>query len=262
MEFKNEFEKAQDIVREAGKIILSYYGSTLKISLKADSTWLTKIDTEVESFIYDKLKSLFPDYGFLGEEGEDKIKDIAWIVDPIDGTAAFTRHIPEFGIALAFKKGDKVIFSIEYIPLIDSILTAYESQGAYCNGKRIQVNDAKNLHEIILSIGARNYWNEEFRDYTIKLTENNYFRVGFSSVFESYYLATGKTDIYVRFAQAIWDVAPEYLIMKEAGAIITDECSNPLTLHFSKTARHNVIATSPFINKEFHSFLYSKAPLS
>lgn len=104
MEFKKEFEYAQKIIKEAGRIILTQYTENNDISFKSDDSWVTKVDLEVESFLHDNLLLVNPTYGFIGEERYNEVKNISWIVDPIDGTVAFTRHIPEFGIAIALKK--------------------------------------------------------------------------------------------------------------------------------------------------------------
>lgn len=256
MEFHKEFVYAQKIIVEAGKLILSRYKENHTISFKSDSTWVTSVDKEIELFIRDKLTAIFPLYGFIGEEGDAEIRDISWIVDPLDGTVAFSRHIPEFGIAIAFKSNNTLIFSVQYIPLTDILLTAYLSHGAYCNGKKITINKKPN-DKLLLSLSIQTLKENQFQKYTLNLVEKYLFRVGHSSILESYYLVRGKTNIYIRFEQPIWDTAPEILLMKEAGAIITDEKNRPLKLYFSKSARHNLIATNSYINKTLHH-LYIK----
>ena len=258
MEFKKEFELAQEVIKDAGEIMLAQIANSHKISRKIDSSIVTQVDKTIERFIQKRLMSISSAYGFIGEEGKEIQKEIAWIVDPLDGTVAFTRQIPEFGIAIAFKKDQEIIFSVQYIPSTDRLLTAYNNKGAYCNEKKISIGQVQDLHDAIVSFGVRHLWQKAFQDYTLELVKNSRFRVGHSAVVESYYLASGKTDIFLRFEQPIYDVAAEYLLMKEAGAIITNEYGKPLHLHFSKEAKHNVVATNPFINKNYKDQLYFK----
>ena len=46
-----------------------------------------------------------PDYGWLSEETEDDQERLkssrVWMVDPIDGTNAFLRHLPEWTVSAA-----------------------------------------------------------------------------------------------------------------------------------------------------------------
>lgn len=261
MEFEKEFELAKTVIKGAGEILLSYYHKSGNFAQKEDGSFLTEADIASEEFIKRKFADQFPEYGFIGEETEGIEKEISWIIDPLDGTLAFTRHLAEFGIAVALKKGNKLIFGVEYIPLSSDLLFAFEGQGAYKNDSRLSVSVTDNMSKAFATIGMQNFWKESYIDRTASLLRqkiNNHFHVGLSSVVEAYYLASGIVDLYIRFEQPIWDIAAQYVLMKEAGAVITDEYGKPLQISFSKDARHNLVVTNPLLAEQARDLLCMK----
>jgi len=261
MEFANEFEIAQKVIKEAGKLALSYFEKGVARSFKEDYSVLTEADEAVEKYIKSKLSRQFPEYGFIGEESVAEEKNIAWIVDPIDGTVAFARHILEFGIALALKKGNQLIFCIQSLPITGNLITAYTGHGAHDNGKQLKVSTVSDPKKALFSLGAENFWVENYQPYSLQILTKNYkkrFRSGPSSVVESYYLASGKVDALIKLNQALWDAGPASLLMKEAGAIVTDEFGRPLNLQLSAGTKYNYVATNKFLAKNAKDVLYKK----
>jgi myo-inositol-1(or 4)-monophosphatase len=261
-DFHNAFELAQQVIKEAGEKSLTLLNEKPKlVSKEFKHNFVTEVDQQLESFIKEKFESQFPDFGFLGEEGEHKESNVFWIVDPIDGTIAYGNNITsEFGLAIALIENDDVIFSVQYLPVSDKLLTAFKGEGAFENGTKIHVSEKTEFGgPTLISIGHQNFWDDRFIEYTLKLVKQCHnLRVSYSSVVESFYLASGKTDVVIRFNQAVWDVAPEYLLMKEAGAVVTDWYGNPLKMTFTKDSRHEFIATNTVINKNGAELLYIK----
>lgn len=256
-QFTKEFELAKKVIKDAGEITLSYFDRHPKITkIKNGYSIVTEADEASESFIRNALSSSFPSYGFIGEETEEENKETSWVVDPIDGTSAFARGIPEYGIAIALKAGSNLVFSLQYLPLKHELYHAIKGQGAYYNDSHIFVSKTDSLQEGLLSFDSTNI---RKRHYTtpIKNLLNEYrFRVGHSSVVESIYLAKGKIELLAKFEQAIWDAAPACLLMEEAGAIIRDPSGNAINFTFSKSARQSYIATNASLIKQEMAMLY------
>ena len=62
---------------------------------------VTRADNEVQDYLVSKIKTAYPDHGVLGEEGENEeelVPDIVWVLDPLDGTRNFMYGFP-FGYA-------------------------------------------------------------------------------------------------------------------------------------------------------------------
>ena len=71
---------------------------------------VTDADEKAEAVIECRLKTAFPDAIVIGEEGTHKnpglleaiaTAELAFVVDPIDGTRNFTANLPLFGVMAA-----------------------------------------------------------------------------------------------------------------------------------------------------------------
>lgn len=71
--------------------------------LKYDGSLVTYWDKAIEETVADELQELDPETHLVGEEAHGSREDrIGWILDPIDGTANFSRGLQYFGISLAY----------------------------------------------------------------------------------------------------------------------------------------------------------------
>ena len=81
-------------------------GAGRGMSMKPDCSFVTATDGAIESHLRDLIAARFPDHGILGEEGPDGAAgsdaEAVWVLDPIDGTAAFIAGIPVFSTLIAF----------------------------------------------------------------------------------------------------------------------------------------------------------------
>lgn len=258
MNFEKEFEIAQKTIQEAAKILLSYTNK-LEVSFKIDGSTLTQVDKKCEDFIISALKKSFPSYGFIAEESRFQQKDISWIIDPIDGTIAYSKGIPEYGIAIALKKDNEVIFSLASFPFSLNCYTAFKNRGTYKNNKKVTVSDVKNLSAALFSFGNENIKDHAYQQYTVTLLEKTYrFRCSYSALIDSCYIAEGKIDILCKCNQKVWDVVPQYLLMKEAGATICDIYGHPLIFDFKKEQLYSYIATNPYLFEKNKDLLVMK----
>ncbi len=98
-----------ELLAECGRLAMRLYENP-DISVKSDRSLVTEADRQIESLLAASLDR--PEEGsyLIGEEtiasrGEAYItaalNRTAWVVDPIDGTAAYAHHIPTWGISIA-----------------------------------------------------------------------------------------------------------------------------------------------------------------
>lgn len=255
-QFRKEFRIAQDLIIQSGKMALSYLSKPLKSSLKEDQTIVTEADRAIETFIRQSVSQQFPNYGFIGEETEEHHKEVSWIVDPIDGTVAFARNIPEFAIVISLKAKDETVFSCIYRPYLQELYTAFKNEGAFLDNKKITTSTVTSLENSLVSLDSGNIHKKVYPQRILAILPRYRVRIGHSAAVESSYVASGKVDALIKFKQSVWDVAPEYLLMKEAGAIITDEYGHPLIINYSKESKHNYIATTNKIEINERKSLY------
>ena len=96
---------AQAVAREAGAMARRrFLDQSFTVGFKGPQDFLTEVDGETEAFIAERLLSIFPKDGFIGEESKARPAGeggAAWVVDPIDGTANFARGVPHFCVSIA-----------------------------------------------------------------------------------------------------------------------------------------------------------------
>jgi fructose-1,6-bisphosphatase/inositol monophosphatase family enzyme len=115
---------------------------------------VTEADEAAEVAITTALKSAFPDGVVIGEESTHRkpallqtIADaeLAFIVDPIDGTKNFASNLPLFGVMAAVTIRGEIIASVIYDPLCRDWAYAVRGGGAWAeheDGSRIALRVA------------------------------------------------------------------------------------------------------------------------
>ena len=132
LEFR--FEVAKALAREAGAVAKRRFldRSSFTVGLKGPQDFLTEVDGEVEQLIAKRILRLFPQDGFIGEEGAGRksASDTpVWVVDPIDGTTNFAHNIPHWCISIAAVVGLEVEVGVIYDPMHDELYAARRGAG-------------------------------------------------------------------------------------------------------------------------------------
>jgi len=98
-----DLEQVRGWAREASEIALGYWHN-VSATFKADRTYVTQADREIETLLTARIRVAHPDHALIGEEGARAgVRESAaytWAVDPIDGTRAFVQGLPGWGIAI------------------------------------------------------------------------------------------------------------------------------------------------------------------
>ena len=114
-------EAAVTIIRKAGDFTLQHFRrEDLAIDRKGDGTPVTVADRGAERLVREELERLFPDDGILGEEEAEKIGTSGrrWILDPIDGTKAFTHGVPLYTNLLALEDAEGISVGVINVPAL------------------------------------------------------------------------------------------------------------------------------------------------
>lgn len=121
--------------REAGDIILEFYGQDLPVDYKADDSPLTLADRASHTFLVERLSELTPGTPVLSEESdsgsyeERKSWDTFWCVDPLDGTKEFVKRTTgEFTVNIALIKGHSPVLGVVHVPARN--LTYFAEKGS------------------------------------------------------------------------------------------------------------------------------------
>lgn len=87
---------------------------------------ITPADYEIQKLLFEKLRTWFPDHGFIGEEETDdgcytsfppidKRALFIWTLDPIDGTKNYQTHLLDCAVVIGLLKENEPIFGAAYI---------------------------------------------------------------------------------------------------------------------------------------------------
>lgn len=241
--------KIIEIVHECGKIMLEATDIQRKIHQKeGKGNFVTEYDSKVQAALKEKLLSLLPEAVFFGEEDDADKADIsqgyAFIVDPIDGTANFTRGLDYSCISVALTKDGYPINGVIYNPYKKETYYAEKGKGAYLNGEAIHVSD-RTLEEGLVFFGTAPY-NIELTDSTIHMLTRYFLKTqdvrrSGSAALDLCTIACGKAELYFELILSPWDYAAGFLIVEEAGGIVSRPDGSPLT--FDK--KQAVVARNP-----------------
>lgn len=242
--------KLIDIVIEASRLMLT---DDFQVTQKQGvSNIVTSSDIAVQEFLRSRLTTLLPGCGFLCEEEDahDLSHEYTWIIDPIDGTANYSRGIRECAICVGLKHNARMELAAVYLPRTDELFTARRGKGAYLHhpesGKSstpIHVSE-RPFSDSIMCTALPVYYKEYapvcadiIREVFLQC--NDIRRFGAAAP-ELCYLAMGRCELYFEYLLSPWDFAAASLILEEAGGVLCDREGQPLDY----TKRSGVLAAN------------------
>jgi|RhiMetdeSRZDD1v2_1073273.scaffolds.fasta_scaffold483790_2 histidinol-phosphatase len=220
---------ATEAVQHAGAVALAYYTGRFDVTLKPDQTPVTQADREAEQVIVEALRRAFPQWGVLGEEfGAQGPTDVRWIIDPIDGTRNFVRHIPVWATLLALEEHGEIVAGVIHNPVSAELYTARRGGGTRKNGERVRVSDIGDMWgATLLHAGLRLYKGAGLWDGLGRLVDATERQRGFGDYMGYTLVAEGKAELYVEVDLKPWDLAPCKIVVEEAGGRFTDVAGRP-----------------------------------
>lgn len=194
---------------------------------KGKSNFVTYVDKAAEETIVEKLRSLFPEAGFLTEEKTAREKkDYMWIIDPLDGTTNFIHGVPLFSVSIALQRNGATIAGVVYEPNLDECFYAWEGSKAYLNDKELEVSDSDNLADSLIATGFPYSKDQKLKNYMSLLqdlleTSHGMRRLGSAAVDLSY-VAAGRYEAFYEYGLNPWDIAAGAFIVQQAGGKVSD----------------------------------------
>jgi|WetSurMetagenome_2_1015567.scaffolds.fasta_scaffold07945_4 myo-inositol-1(or 4)-monophosphatase len=250
-------EVGMGAAREAGKLLMERFHSTFAVMHKGAINLVTEVDIAAENLIVSRIRAAFPHHSILAEENHaagGARGPYTWIIDPLDGTTNYAHGFPVFAVTIALEIEGRVEWGVVYHPAMDEEFTARSGQGAYCGGERIRVSQTVSLGFAMLATGF---------PYDIRTSEINNLdnfrtfalhaqairRTG-SAAIDLSYVAAGRFDGFWELKLHPWDCAAGYLLVREAGGIVTNFKGDPGSIYDQE-----VVASNGLIHKELLDIL-------
>jgi myo-inositol-1(or 4)-monophosphatase len=244
-------EAAKAAAKLAGALQKERLWSELDISYKGEVDLVTEVDRRCEELIVTELKGAFPDHSFLAEENTYASGSSAyqWIVDPLDGTTNFAHGFPWFCVSIALEHQGELLIGVIYHCMMDEMFSAVRGEGAYLNGKRIQVSKREPLRRSLLATGfpydrTRDNENNFENFVSFQLSARAVRRAG-AAALDLAYVAAGRLDGYWECKLKPWDVAAGSLLVAEAGGKLTNHVGLPYSVY-----DHRILASNGAIHDE------------
>lgn len=242
-EYSKVLDKTKEIVLNVGEIVKEAFEqrenklSGLEIKENNSSNLVTETDKKVERILNEKLKELFPNYLFVGEEttGESKTNKInltdkpTWVIDPIDGTTNFVHGFPYICISVALVVNKEPVIGVIYNPILNNMYYGQKGKGSFLNGKSLPLYKNNPLNSLSQSSIMTEYGyhrDPETVDKILKTIRNivlspaQAVRSMGSAALNMCHVATGNIDCYYEIGIHAWDIAAASLIVKEAGGAV------------------------------------------
>lgn len=218
----------EEVAAHAGALLLGYFRQPLKTRYKGVANLVTEADTASEELIIERLKRLHPEAAFLSEEAGGQMieQGLLWVIDPLDGTTNFAHGFPWFSVSIALVDGGEPTLGVIYHPITGELFTGSSGMGAFRNGERIGVSTTQSLRDSLVTTGFYYHKGEEL-SRQIAVFDRVHQRVQTvrrpgSAALDLAYVAAGYFDAFWERGLAPWDVAAGYLLVREAGGIVTD----------------------------------------
>lgn len=215
-------DEAVDLLRRAGELTLKWFRSaTLEIERKGDGTPVTAADKAAERFLREEIIRRYPEDGIIGEEEASREGNSGrtWIVDPIDGTKAFTHGVPLYCNLLAVNDEEGPAIGVINLPALGETVYAGRGLGCFDNGRPAEVSSRNRLAGAYLSSCGFDYWDD---DLLLRVKRTGSVLRTWGDGYGYALVATGRIDAMVDPEVAVWDVAPMPVILSEAGGRFTD----------------------------------------
>ena len=218
---------AHDAVDLADRILRANWDHT--VAFKGDRDPVTETDLAIERAMRDSLHRATPEAGFLGEETGGSTDGLAWVLDPIDGTANFMHGVPLTAVSLALLDHSEPVIGLIAVEAEGVRYAAMRGQGATRGGDPIRASACTQLRSAMIAMGdyatgpeatARN--ETRLRITAVLAARAQRVRMLGSAAIDLAWVAAGKLDASVMLSNKPWDTAAGVLIAREAGARVTD----------------------------------------
>ena len=226
-----------DLALRAGELQLSRYENPGEITEKAPKDVVTEVDLLCEELMVSAIEERYPEDAILSEEkgGSISPEGRSWLLDPVDGTANFSKANPLFCACISVLEDGIVTHAAVAVPRLGDLYHALSGGGTFRDAgggrTRLTVSDTEQLEYAHVGV-----------DMAFSTKKKNQ-RGGLQEIFSSCWqvralgsagvrgawTSAGHIDVSIGTNNTAWDYAPTALLVSEAGGKSTDLDGKPWT---------------------------------
>jgi len=250
---------ARDAARAGGLVVAEAGVRTGEVRLKGASTdMVTDVDVAAGVAAVRQIAASLPHARFVVEEEEvyeragvergELEDDEVWVIDPLDGTTSFVHGFPCYSVSVALLRGGQPLAGAVHNVPADELFSATLGTGAYRDNERIRCGEVSALDAALLITGFP-YDRTSLLDRQLSVLERflrapvHGVRRDGSAAVDCCHIAAGRADGFWEFGLHPWDTAAGVVILREAGAHVTDVDGSPWTVN-----SHGILAANPTLH--------------
>jgi myo-inositol-1(or 4)-monophosphatase len=211
--FAGELEFVKELAREAASVAISRAKRVTPVE-KANLSFVTDLDQDIEQLIRHRLEARFPDDRLTGEEyaaggGSGPRR---WSIDPIDGTGNLVHGLPLWAISIGLVESGVPVLGVIAVPPLAELFWAVQGQGAWMDGKPLQVRDSEWIHnQDNICVGTNALRAVDPRSFPGRIRDLG------SACCEQVFVAANRLQACTFLGEAAHDIAAGMVIASEAG---------------------------------------------
>ncbi|MCA1686776.1 MAG: inositol monophosphatase [Planctomycetia bacterium] len=212
-DYDAELEFVTALAREAAAIALGR-ARGVKRQEKANLSFVTDLDHDLERLIRDRLAARFPDDMLTGEEyaAGGGTGPRRWSIDPIDGTGNLVHGLPLWAVSIGLIDAGRPALGVIAVPPLNEMFRAVVGRGAWLEGVRLEARDADTVHsQDNICVGTNALRAIDLRTLPGRLRDLG------SACCEFTFTACNRLQACTFLGEATHDVAAGVVIASEAG---------------------------------------------
>jgi myo-inositol-1(or 4)-monophosphatase len=221
-----DLAEVREWARASGEIARHYFHASVQQRRKADDSYVTQADVEIEQFLRARIEERYPEHGVMGEEeGIGAIeREFVWSLDPLDGTDAFVAGLPVWGVSIGILREGAPYLGVIYLPLTDECYWNDVQGCAYCNGQPIEVSQAEHFdRQDAIMVTSRTH-----HEYDVSFPGKVRSLGSFAA--HCCYVARGSVLGALLGYPQLWDIAAGVAILHAAGGLAATLSGQPLDM--------------------------------
>ena len=236
---ENYYNFVVNLVREAGKRLRLARNKKIIVFQKGDD-WrdvVTNVDIDINDFLASEIKKTFPGHRLYSEEQEnfidaEKNSPFEWAIDPIDGSANFSRGIPHFSVCVGLLKKEVSVVGAVYNPVTDEFFSFEKGRGVFLNNVAIYASGIEKISEafVLMRVGREESllkWGMEMQFALLKSAKktNNWG----SAALDLCFLAAGRVEAVIYGTFSAREMAGAVGILRAAGGEVYTLTGQPVS---------------------------------
>jgi myo-inositol-1(or 4)-monophosphatase len=224
------------VIVEAGGLLRERLSYRHEVRYKGEINLVTEVDLLSEALIMKRIRHSFPGHDILTEESPETTNGscFRWIIDPLDGTTNYSHGYPVFCVSIALEVEGEILLGAVYNPMLKELFFAEKGEGASLNGSRLSVSRTADLNKGLLATGfpydLRKDRNNNMNYFKALAMSAQAVRRPGAAALDLAYVAAGRFDGFWELKIMPWDVAAGWLLVTEAGGVVTDLFGAPYGL--------------------------------